>query len=142
MTTTRAVVAMRRDFQARNRLPWLTSKDMRHFVRTVLNEVGMPVVERHSWQGHSPNLSNMDERYGDRPFDESVEIQRSKLPQGPLGVFVRVERDARSELPAELRSIWERVTRGEIDAGEAGDELARLVRTLRRSPTHTSFVTP
>ena len=142
MTTTRAVVAMRRDFQARHRLQWLTSKDFRHFVRTVLNDAGMPVVERHYWQGHSPNLSNMDERYGDRPFEESVEIQRSKLPQGPLGVFVRVERDARSELPAELRSIWERVTTGEIDAGEAGDELARLVRTLRRGPTHMSFVTP
>ena len=102
----------------------------------------MSIVEHHYWQECSPNLTNMDERYGDRPFEESVEIQRSKLPQGPLGVFVRVERDGRSELPAELRSIWERVTTGEIDAGEAGDELARLVRTLRRGPTHMSFVTP
>ncbi len=101
----------------------------------------MPIVERHYWQGHTPNLTNVDERYGDRPFEESVEIQRAKLPQGPLGVFVRVDSEGPEELPAELRLIWRRVQNGEIDAGEAGDELVRLVRTMKRSP-HTSFVTP
>lgn len=76
MTSAGAVVAMRRDFQARGRLQWLTSKDMRHFVRTVLNDSGLPTVEWHYWPGHAPNLSDMDERYGDRPFEETIEVQR------------------------------------------------------------------
>ncbi len=101
----------------------------------------MSIVEHHYWQECSPNLTNMDERYGDRPFEESLEIQRSKLPQGPLGIFVRLDAEGPSDLPAELRSIWNRVLKGEIDAGEAGDELVRLVRTMKRSP-HKSFVTP
>jgi len=101
----------------------------------------MPIVEQHYWQECSPNLTNMDERYGDRPFEESLEIQRSKLPQIPLGIFVRLDAEGPSDLPAELRSIWNRVLKGEIDAGEAGDELVRLVRTMKRSP-HKSFVTP
>ena len=101
----------------------------------------MPIVERHYWQGHSPDLTNMDERYGDRPFEESLEIQRSKLPRGPLGIFARLETEGPSQVPVELRSIWDRVLKGEIDAGEAGDEVMRLVRAMRRGP-NVNFVTP
>ncbi len=100
----------------------------------------MPIVEQHYWQECSPNLTNMDERYGDRPFEESLEIQRSKLPQGPLGIFVRLDAKGPSELPAELRPIWDRVLKGAIAASEAGDEVVKLVRAIRRGP-NVSFVT-
>ncbi len=125
----------------RHHLPWLTSKDMRHFVRTVLNDSGMPIVERHYWQGHTPSPANMDEQYGDRPPEETLEVQRRYLPQGVLGTFLRGA-PVTNGVPPEVRDVWSRLVAGELDSLEAVDALRDLVRTARQRQTVAEIITP
>ena len=131
LSTQQTVDRMRRNFAKRNGLPWLTSKDLRHFCRTVLNDSGMAKVERHYYQGHKANPTDMDEQYGDRSVEETFEAQRRALPGGVLGTFLR-ERATGESVPAELRDIWSRLLAGEMEADEAAKDLRALVRLQRK----------
>lgn len=142
MLTDRAIERMRRKFAERNRLPWLTSKDMRHFVRTVLNDSGMKKVERHYWQGHAFNPADMDERYGDKPAEETFEAQRRHLPQGVLGTFLRLGPADDEGVPSEVREIWSRMVAGELESSEAAEALRGLARAQRQTHAASDLVTP
>jgi len=131
MATDKTTERMRHHFAARNRLPWLTSKDMKHFVRTVLNDSGMPKVERHYWQGHTADRADMDEQYGDRLPEETLEVQRRALPQGVLGTFLRAS-PTDGGVPPEVGDIWVRLVVGDIDSLEAATALKDLARTHRK----------
>jgi len=139
MNTDKTIDRMRRNFTKRNRLAWLTSKDVRHFVRTVLNDSGMPKVERHYWQGHLPNLADMDERYGDRPVEETFEVQRRSLPQGVIGTFLRVDR-AKSDMPLEVEEVWRKIVAGELDSLDAAQALKELARRVRQKSPVTEML--
>jgi integrase len=129
--TQHVIERMRRRFAKRWNLPWLTSKDMRHFVRTVLNESGMPAVERNYWQGHAPDLSNMDERYGDRTTEEILASQQRYLPNGPIGIYAKVE--AVQGVPSEVVDIYRRLRSKEMDASDAVEALKALLRQQEKA---------
>jgi hypothetical protein len=124
------ITAMRRRFAKRWRLQWITSKGLRHFVRTVLNHSGMPATERNYWQGHKPNLNSMDERYGRLTMDETLESQRRYLPSGVVGTFLTTE--TANEVPSEIADIYKRLRAKEIDATEAAEAMRTLVRQQER----------
>ncbi len=45
-------------------------------------------------------------------------------------------------MPTEYQEICKRAQKGEIDPAEAGEKVTKLLRALRRTPTHVSFVRP
>ena len=141
MNTDKTIDRMRRNFTKRNRLAWLTSKDVRHFVRTVLNDSGMKKVERHYWQGHAFNPADMDERYGDKPAEETFDAQRHYLPQGILGTFLRIA-PADMGVPGEVREIWSRLLAGELESSEAAEVLRGLARAQRQVQAASDLVKP
>jgi len=122
-----AIRRTRQRFAKRWHLPWLTSKDMRHFVRTVLNECGMPTAERHLWQGHKPKGGDMDVQYGSRQPEETFAVQMRHLPDGPLGTFLKVERTT-GDVPSELLELWSKLKAREIDAMDVANALKALVK--------------
>jgi integrase len=145
--TKRVTFRMRWNFAKKHGLPWLTSKAMRHAVRTILNDGlgsdGEAKVLRHYWQGHTPDLGDMDERYGDRPAEEILELQRRRMPGGALGAFPQLGAGpARPEQPVELERIWERAMASELDAAEAGDLVRDLVRTVKKAAAKEAPITP
>jgi hypothetical protein len=141
INTDDTISRMRRNFVDQNRLPWLTSKDMRHFVRTVLNDSGMKKVERHYYQGHAFNPADMDERYGDKPAEETFDAQRHYLPQGILGTFLRIAPTDQG-VPGEVREIWSRLLAGELESSEAAEVLRGLARAQRQVQAASDLVKP
>ena len=141
--TLRTITEMRKAFMKRHDIRvWITARAMRHFVRTVFVEAEMPPAERCYWQGHTPDLNNMDVQYGGRGVEETLELQRRILPHGPMAVFVRVETTSTKDAyPVELRDIWDRVYAGEMESNEAGEKIRELVRALRKQEA-SRIVTP
>lgn len=124
-TTEKMIGAMRHRFAKRWKLPWLTSKDMRKFVRGVLNDSGMPKPYRHAWQGHQLDRTDMDSVYGGKPWEETFESQLRYLPSGPMGLFGKIQ-TIHEEIPAELIDLWRRFRAREIDRMDFADSLKKL----------------
>ena len=142
MATEESIRRMRKAFARRHGLPWLTSKAMRHFVRTVLNSSVRDKVVRSYYQGHTPDLSDMDERYGDHETPEGTfEVQRRSLLAGVLGTFLRTEPE-HDGTPAELRDIWNKVLTGDLDPLEAASALKDLARSVKQQEAVNALVKP
>ena len=118
---------MRRRFVKKWGLKWITSKTFRHFVKGILNDVGMPEPAKSAWQGHRPKMSDMAVRYGARPIDDTFDLQLSRLPDGVLGIFDLVTSQGR--IPLEVERLWLAYEAGEIEA----DDVARSFKDLKRA---------
>lgn len=118
---------MRRRFVKKWGLKWITSKTYRHFVKGILNDVGMPEPAKSAWQGHRPRMGDMAVRYGARPVDDTFDLQLSRLPNGVLGIFDLVT--AQSRVPSEVERLWREYEAGEIEA----DDVARGFKDLKRA---------
>lgn len=123
-----SIRTMRLEFARRHGLPWLTSKDFRHFGVSVWDEIGYgesPLA--YYWRGHKIGRT-MGNEYASRPVEETFVAQLSILPNGPIGVFAK-KADAstvdRTKLDA-LASIAQRLDSGELDVLDAARELKAL----------------
>ncbi len=125
-----AIQSMRHRFAARWRLPWLTSKAMRKFVKGALVEARMPSPVKEWWQGHKPKTSDMDAIYGTRPVDETFELQLRHLPSGPIGIFATATGSGDDGVPAELAELYRPFKAREIDAME----FAKGAKRIRGDP--------
>jgi len=122
----KTINGMRRGFAKRWKLKWLTSKAMRKFVKTALIDAGMPEPLKSYWQGHKPSLSNMDFVYGTRPWEETLALQLSYLPDGPIGLFATVGPAGSGGIPPELERLYAKLKAKEIDA----QDFARKAKEL------------
>jgi len=86
----------------------------------------MPEPLKSYWQGHKPSLSNMDFVYGTRPWEETLALQLSYLPDGPLGLFATVRQAGSGGIPPELERLYAKLKAKEIDA----QDFARKAKEL------------
>ncbi len=122
---------MRRRFAKRWRLQWVTSRAMRHFVKTTLDDSGMREPYLSFRQGHKPNRNDMNVVYGVKPIDEMLVQQAAYLPSGPTGLFADVRVTAGGGLPPELEHLYQKLRAHEIDA----EDFARRAKALAWGPS-------
>ena len=126
---------MRRKFAKRWHLPWVTSKAMRHFVITTLEDAGMPKTLRHLWRGHKAESGDMDAQYGQRAQPEDTFMAQLRyLPSGPRGTFLKVER-TQEGVPKEWTELYLKIASGQVDRFDAMDKVKTLLQAMERQVT-------
>jgi len=55
--------------------------------------------------GHEQPLYDMGDVYNNRPVETSLSRQQERFPNGPLGVFSRVEAEYANEIPDDLVTV-------------------------------------
>jgi hypothetical protein len=121
-----------------HKLPHMTPKDLRHWVKKVLRDrIGMPSPFRLFYQGHSPD-EGVDSTYGSRnenreyDIEEIVRGQREYLPDGILVVLegLPVNKTV-STVPVELESIWINFLSNNMDSFEVLQRLTELKKRAK-----------
>ena len=107
-------------------LPKLRMCDIRHWVSSTCKKAGIPKDVACRIMGHDPEAGkDMQDWYSCMTIEDIVDVQRIKLPNGPLGTL-SVEISISSDIPAEVASLWLKYSTGQIGLNNLMNEIEML----------------
>lgn len=84
-------------------LPHLTSGDLRHWVASQARDPPCLREEARAYmQGHEQQITNMGDVYDHRSIEQNLQEQARKFPEGPLGLFKRLDVEIAEDVPQEI----------------------------------------
>jgi len=104
-------------------LPKLTMRDVRHWVSAQCKDARLEEQARAYLMGHEQPIYDMGDAYDNRPVETNLARQQEKFPNGPLGLFSKVEAEFVNEIPDDLMTALLGYREGNVKATELLDKL-------------------
>jgi len=112
--------------------------DIRHWVSKACKDAGLTEKDQDvacALMGHDPAPGiNMQNWYATKSVEEIIDLQKLRLPNGPLGTL-RVDIQVTSDIPQEIAKLWLKYSNGEIGTFDLTNELESIKnRQLQKTP--------